>query len=253
MKKIMLTLLSTGLLLTGCKKDTSVVLTGKADKKIKSLEYSNSSGTNYTDLYYYDSEGKLKEIRYKNETETFTYNSPVNFTVTRIRHADPTQFITDLYTLNNKGAVEKVETRYANGSVFSVSTYTYDQDNILQAIETAYPSQNTIFRFENTISNGIMSSRKFLINNVLQSWEEFSYDKSRPMKGYNQLTANNYFPGLYGAAQKYPLTEMKFFDVAGNLQETRSYTSVLDEEGYFISYTGNDLNSSNSFTFKLKY
>jgi hypothetical protein len=253
MKRIALSLFTAGLLFAGCKKEATIKPVAKAERKIKSLDYTNSAGTDFSSIYSYDSEGRLKEIRHKNETEMFTYNSPVSFSVKRVLHADPAIFTTDLYTLNNKGAAEKMETLYANGSTYSITRFSYNPGNILQAIETEYPMQNKIFRFEYSISNNIRTSQSFFINTVLQSREEYSYDMSRSLKGLGQLIWNIYFPGLYGADQKYPLSGIKFFDATGNLQESRSYTSVLDEEGYMMAYTGNDLIRNSTFTYQINY
>lgn len=253
MKKITLFLVFTGLLLASCKKEATIKSTPNSEKKIQSIDFSNSSGTAYSSLYSYDNTGKLKEIRYKSETETFTYNSPFSISVKRVLHADPSIYTNDLYTLNNKGTVEKIETIYPNGSTFSITSFIYNADNILQVIETEYPMQNKIYRFEYSITNKIKTSQSFYINAVLQSREEYSYDMSRMMKGMGQLDRNIYFPGLYGADQQFPLSGIKFFDAAGNLVENRSYISVLDKNGYIISYTGNDLFSKSTFTYQINY
>lgn len=253
MKKIAFYLIATGVFFAACRKETTFKQTASPEKKVQSVHYSSSTGTAFSSYYAYDNTGKLKELKHKNETETFTYSSPYSFAVKTTNDSDPTIFTTDIYTLNNKGAVEKMETLYANGSIFSITRFTYDTDNILKVRETEYPQQNKIFRFEYSITDKLKTAQRFFINNVLQSREEYSYDISRPLKGLGQLNTNNYFPGLYGEDQQFPLAGIKFFDAAGNLQENRSYTSVHDEQGYIISYSGNNLISNNTFTCQFNY
>lgn len=253
MKKIAIYLFTAGLFFTSCKKEATVNPVVNPERKIKSVEFKNSAGTDFSGIYFYDTQGRLKEVRYKNETELFTYNSPFSFSVKRVLLTDSAIFRTDLYTLNSKGAAEKMETFYANGSVYSITRFIYNPDNILQAIETEYPQQNEIYRFEYSISDNLRTAQSFFINTVLQSREEYSYDRSRSLKGLGQLISNIYFPGLYGVDLKFPLSEIKFFDANGNLQESRSYTSVLDEEGYMKSYTGNNLISNSTFTYYINY
>lgn len=253
MKIALVTAVTSVLIMTGCKKEASNQPDLPQERKVNSILFTHSDGTTYSMQYDYDNQGLLKEIRYKNVTESFTQTGSTTFQVKRAVNGSPDNYKTDHYTLNSSGAAEKIVSYYPNGNVFSYTNCTYNTGNILETVETTYPSHNEIFRFEYTIENNIPVRKRFFKNGVLDSWEEYSYDYNRSYRGFSPLVQNLYAPGLSGATPRFLLTGISYFDANGNLQGKRTYTAEFDPSGYCIAYTGFNQGDNSLFTYQFNF
>lgn len=253
MKKVFFTVVSAGMLLTSCKKERTEPTPAPAEKRISAVKYVNSAGETMNDQYFYDSQGRISMIKGIDNTQYFTYESKQRFFMKSVRNHDTSIYRMHEYRLNNLGQAEKEIERYKDGSVYASTDYSYTTEGLLQTMITTYPAQNKSFRFEFATRDGVITEKRFYRDGIFDSREEYSYEEGLLFKGFNQLCWYVLSPGLYGTPMKHPLSGLKSYDAAGNLQWTRTYTTQFNSDGSCKQYTGLHPADNSFFTYSFEY
>ena len=223
-------LVSSTILFSACKKDTTTTTCKTIQAKIVSANSTDTTTINYS----YNSAGKLIKIDMSGGISTnFTYSGS---TLTRTLSANNIISETDVYTLNSSGCADIAINKDANSKVVSNTVYTYDDNGYLTTKTTTMAIDNTdVTTFTYSYDdNGNMTS-SYAEHNVgstayTSNWQnDFEYFTDK-------LNKNSSAVG-YEGKKNTNLTKSNTYYFNGALALTTNYAYELNADGYISKQT----------------
>jgi YD repeat-containing protein len=244
MKKVIIALTAI-IAMASCKKEnvTTVVTPIPVPTVTKNLaKYTNSydNATPETEIYTYDAQGRIAEIKKDDRTVTFNFVSATSLVETQRWNTNNNIIVTQEYSINDKGYVTKIIKKSPAGVPYFTLDYTYNADGYMTSQKGTYDNGSS-FETVYVITDGNVVSSKNYTDNILTSDIIFSYDNTKMYKtGFNYNFGGNWrVKNLFGRCSKNMLNEYKYFNASGTLTYHLQFAYELDTDGYTVKQTAN--------------
>lgn len=238
MKKLLLTGIVIAGILASCKKDNVPGQPSPQEqattKKISKSVYIYNNEPAEVEQLTYDAAGRPATYTNDSKKEVFDFKSPTKLLVTRYKLSDNSIESTIDCTLNDKGAITKMEFKNLAGTI----TYTYEFQYNAEGYTTSIKGYNNSSSFEETIevNNGNYTAAKRSYNGVLTYNDIYlrtSYTNTIPGGFFAYWPVNN----LFGKASKNLCAETKSVKLNGDISNNNKYNYNRDASGTVLSYS----------------
>jgi hypothetical protein len=257
MKKIITVILCTSLLLMSCKKEktisASIPNTGFA--KLKELSNYYNGILNSTDVYTYDSEGRIASFSSNKEIHLFEYTGNDQMKVTsKSKETGEIKWI-QMAKLNGKGAITEIIKRNQAGTVIDAYYYKYDVNGYMSSYKYVSPIYgNDVQERFFIVENGNVVSAKSYQNGV--HLQNYYYECNLIELSRLPRTADFYWMSetLYGKPNKNPRKSMKVKKASdGTLTFHAVYSSSFKSEENILEENIEYPVTGTSGSFKYKF
>jgi YD repeat-containing protein len=242
MKKVIIALTAL-VAMASCKKEdvTTAVTPTPVPSVTKNLvKYTNSydNATPETEMYTYDAQGRIAEIKKDDRTVTFNFVSATSLAETQRWNTNNDIIVTQEYTINDKGYVTKIIKKSPAGIPYFTYDYTYNADGYMTSQKGTFDNGSN-FETVYVINDGNVVSYKDYQDGILKGNVIYNYDNTKINK--TGLSYSGYWnlKKLFGKSSKNMVSEYKYFNASGTLTYHLQFAYELDTDGYPVKQTAN--------------
>lgn len=238
MKKIIIAIVCSSFLVMSCKKEQtgSATVPNAELKKIKELSSYYKGILNSTDVYTYDSKGRVATVTDNKETHYFEYSGNDQLKVTsKNKETGEIKWI-QMAKLNEKGAITEITKRNQAGTLINTFYYSYDDSGYMISYKYEEPFfnndvQERFFVYEN---GNIVSAKSYQNGIQLQNYL-FEYD----LNEVNRVPHTAYFDWmsetLYGKPNRNPRKSMQVKKASdGTLTYHAVYSRIFNSDANML-------------------
>lgn len=241
MKKIIAAIVCGSLLVMSCKKEKTSPAseTYIGFKKLKEFSSYYNGSLNNSDVYTYDSEGRIATYTSSKEIHMFTYTGNDQLKVTAKNKATGEIKWVHTAKLNGRGAITEISKRNPAGVLADAYSYSYDANGYMISYKYVQPLYDNDVQERFFVNeNGNVVSAKSYHNGVHLNNYFYEYDLGEVNRVPHTADFNWISETLFGKPNKNPRKSMRIVKVADGALSfhalySRSYNSeqnILEEK-----------------------
>lgn len=238
MKKIIIAVVCSSFLVMSCKKEKtgSATVPNAGLKKIKELSSYYKGILNGTDVYTYDSKGRIATVTENKEIHYFEYSGNDQLKVTSKDIATGETKWIQMAKLNEKGAIIEISKRNQAGILINTFYYSYDDSGYMISYKYVEPFYNKdvqerFFVYEN---GNVVSAKSYQNSVHLQNYF-FEYDLNELNRVPHTASFDWMSETLYGKPNRNPRKSMQIKKASdGTLTYHATYSGIFNSDANML-------------------